>query len=66
MAKCTLLTLPLEIREKIWKYVCDDSVITLSWQDKLVGENNRCAIPFVCRQIYIETVSLLEPIERFY
>lgn len=62
MAKPTLLTLPFEIRETIWKYACDDSVVRLWYfrcyyptpQVRIFVNENRQSILGVCRQIYAE------------
>lgn len=78
--KPTLLTLPSEIRERIWKYACDDSTAMLTWAD---GRSNRylhdeeCDCPYqarydrsgmllVCRQIYGETVIFFLQNTRLY
>lgn len=73
--KPTLLTLPLKIREKSWKYACDDSVLTVmrinpkcdcKWYRRSCpctsrARNNRIKILLLCRQIYAEA---LEPFVR--
>lgn len=69
--KPTLLTLPFEIREEIWKYVCDDSTVTLTWYKRRCdckwndqcpcqckATYNRSWLLFVCRQIYAEAATV--------
>ena len=65
----TLLTLPLEIREIIWRYYCDDSSVMLNhpreyWCPRtpncprLQVKRNRVEILLVCHQVYTESYKL--------